>query len=192
MLKITAPVSTLTTFIVPDGERLHFSTPSLKMTGPDTRSTVTCPLHSLAIFPSVKPRSVHKRLSHLTDIPCETIAAHLAPIDAGRPFFHLVHRPDTSLQTADLHLPLNQYRRLESALQQASPHNLFSIPIDVHALIPAVTTLPSGKPCPLALLFLLEHRILCHAVPRLEIAIDSSWQFSGLHPQASCHEYQGA
>lgn len=192
MLKITAPVSTLTTFIVPDGETLHFNTPSLKMAGPDTRSSVSSPLDSLAIFPSVNPRSIHKRLSHLTDIPCETIAAHLAPIDAGRPFFHLVYRPDTDLHTADLHLPRNQYRRLETALQHAAPHSHFSIPIDVHALLPAVTALPSGKPCPLALLFLLEHRILCHAVPRLEIAIDSSRQFSGHHPQAFCHEFQGA
>lgn len=191
MLKITAPASSLTTFIVANGETLHFNSPRLEMlkTKDDTFHPV--PLQSLAIYPGVSSHSIHRRLATITGATGSDIAAHLAPIDSEIPFFHLAQQQNRQ-QTACLYLPMPHYRSVKHALRLNGPDSMLAFPISLSGLSPAVPMLNPGKPDPLSILFHMENRILCHAVPRLEIGISTANRYPLPHITALCPEYQGA
>lgn len=191
MLKITAPASSLTTFIVADGETLHFNSPQLDMLAAKTDTFNSVPLHSLAIHPGVSSHAIHRRLADITRASASEIANHLAPIDSEIPFFCLAQYQN-SQQHACLYLPVSQYRSVKNALRLNGPDSMLGFPISLSSLQPAVPSLIPGKPDPLALLFHLENRILCHAVPRLEIGISTTNRYAPPRIPALCPEYQSA
>jgi hypothetical protein len=166
MIKITAPLSSLTAFIIRDTERLHLSTGEVTMPG-GTR----CPLASINFFRAVNAGKIIQRLSNLSGLTNDQLAQNIASISPSCPYFTLVK------QTVDISIPPNQYDRIQTNIHRIGTAGTISFTINTIDTVTAVPALPgTDLPDPLALLFLIENRILCQAVPRLEIGITPSPQ----------------
>ena len=179
MIRLSAPLPSLTAFIVQDTERLHFASATIMY--PPSQDLASCPAQSLTILPVVPPDSIYRRLATLTDVPLSALHENLAPIDPSRPLFHLTQPPSAALPTADLYLPQRQFSRVQTAVHQFRQSGDISFPVASSPANAAAALLPgNAAPNPLALLFLHEHRIFCQTLPNLEIAIRTP-EFTDIH-----------
>lgn len=175
MLSISAPLTSLTTYIVPDGECLHFSAANIQIPSPSNTLAPTPVSATLTILPAASPQAVHTRLSRQTGLSQSDIAHHLGAINTQCPFFCLVNSPATPCQRAELHLPVRHYNRLQTTIHKVGPLSHLSFPVPLSHTLPAVRLLESSHhPDPLSILFFLEHKLLCHSLEHLEIAIAAS------------------
>jgi hypothetical protein len=161
MIQLTALLSSLTAFIVPDSERLDLSCAEVKIPG-----APPCPLEGLSFIRSVDPARILQRLADLSGLPADRIAPNLAAISPTSPYFILVEHG------AAISLPPSLYDRIQTVIQRIGTSGSISFTIQTLDSIAAVPTLQNTNlPDPIALLFLLEHEILCQPAPHLEIGI---------------------
>jgi hypothetical protein len=188
MLTISAPLSTLTTFIDRDSECLHLAS-DIEFPHPSGKIIATA---ALCILPGASQTTIAERIAAVTGLSAGLLESNLSGIRADRSYFHLCHQSHLRVQ-ATLHLPHHHYLRLQSSIHRISAGNTlsFRVPLasDQATLGPLA---PTALPHPLAVLFMLENKISLHALPRLEIAISSLPTHAALAHNFPPLECQGA
>lgn len=170
MIKLTAPLSSLTAYIVQDTERLNFGTARMSFPGADLEAPSS--VRALTILPPMAPDSIIARLAALAEIGIAQLQEHLAPLDLTQPLFFMAQPQGVSLPACDLYLPTNQFSRVQNAVHRFGPSGEISFPIDITHNATGAAPLPDNKlPNPLSMLFLLEHRIHCQPLIDIEIAV---------------------
>lgn len=170
---ISAPLSSLTTYIKQDSECLHFRATDIEFPSLGSAPRQNTAPAKLTILPGALDTAIHDQLSFLTGLPRTEIARNLAPITGEKAYFHLVQDRNTHLQAASLHLPHHHYERVQTKIHRIGPGSTLSFNIPISSTPLASARPGSSRPDPLALLFLLENRITCYALQRLEIAISA-------------------
>lgn len=180
MITITATLSSLTAFIIHEGERLHLSYAEATI-----QNDAPCPLDGLTFVRTVDRDKILQRLAKLSGLSVDRIAPNLGILSATCPYFILVK------QTADIYIPPYQYDRIQAAIHRIGMGGSISFTLNTLDSISAVPPLTNADlPNPLALLFLLEHQILCQSMPRLEIGVSPGLSQSLAAPISPCgHVY---
>lgn len=170
MIKLTAPLSSLTAYIVQDTERLNFGSAHMAYPGADHEAPSS--VRALTILPPMAPESIIARLAALAEISSAHLQEHLAPLDLTQPFFFMAQPQTAPLPACDLFLPTNQFTRVQTAVHRVGPSGEISFPIDItHNAVGAASLRGKKLPNPLSMLFLFEHRIHCQPLIDIEIAV---------------------